>query len=243
MSVAATIPEAHCFVVMPFGGRWDEYYASIYSPAIEDAGLVPVRADEVFRAGSILQDIVNLLAQSSVVLVDITEPNRNVHYELGLAHALGKPTVLVALQDMGSFFDVGQERILKYAKENAFWGEQLRRDVAEALRATVADPVSAVPTVFLQIKPTRIDADESAVRLRRLEEMLPDLLRLLSNAGSKGPSRLAGLVKGLPYAEMEAERLLTRMSETDAIRELVSAGFGQIMAESAVATASAGRAR
>jgi hypothetical protein len=85
-----------CFVVMPLGGIWDLYYAQIYELAIAEAGLAPVRADDVFRTGSILQDIVDLLTRASIVLADITENNRNVHYELGLAHALGKPTILVA---------------------------------------------------------------------------------------------------------------------------------------------------
>lgn len=81
-----------CFVAMPFGGIWDDYYARIYAPAIEEAGLRPERTDDVFRAGSILQDIVASLARAAVVLVDITENNRNVHYELELAHALERPT-------------------------------------------------------------------------------------------------------------------------------------------------------
>jgi len=39
-----------CFVIMPFAGHWQEYYDEIYSPAILDAGLKPVRADEIFSA-------------------------------------------------------------------------------------------------------------------------------------------------------------------------------------------------
>src|SRR5262245_20619558 len=105
-----------CFMVMPFGGIWDRYYTQIYEPAIGDAELVPVRADDVFRAGSVLQDVVDLLSRAAVVLADISESNRNVHYELGLAHALGKPTVLVAPKGAQLFFDVGQERMLGYEK-------------------------------------------------------------------------------------------------------------------------------
>src|SRR4051812_43641690 len=99
---------------MPFGGMWDEYYTKIYVPAIEKCELAPVRADDVFRAGSILQDIVDLLQRSSVALADISESNRNVHYELGLAHALGKPTILVAPENLPHFFDVGQERMISF---------------------------------------------------------------------------------------------------------------------------------
>ena len=101
-----------CFVVMPFGGVWDGYYEQVYRPAIHDAGLDAERADDVFQAGSVLQTIVDSLSRATVVLVDVSENNRNVHYELGLAHALGRPTVLVAPQGMPLFFDVGQERMV-----------------------------------------------------------------------------------------------------------------------------------
>jgi hypothetical protein len=105
MTEGSVLPKAKsklesCFVIMPFGGHWDEYYEQIYAPAIVDAGIQPVRADEDFGAGSVLKDIVEMLSECSVVLADITEVNRNVHYELGLAHALGKPTILVAPVDM-----------------------------------------------------------------------------------------------------------------------------------------------
>jgi hypothetical protein len=228
-----------CFVIMPFGGHWDEYYAQVYSPAIVDAGIQPVRADEVFRAGSVLQDIVEFLSQCSVVLADITEANRNVHYELGLAHALGKPTVLVAPQEMKLFFDIGQERIITYSKENAFWGRDLRTALTRAVQETVANPASAIPTAFLHVKPSRLEVDETAMRLRKIEDLLADLSRNIVTYGDNAPTRLRGLLKGLPAAEEEAERLLASCDRQDAVRSLVTAGFGQIMAETAVATAAA----
>jgi hypothetical protein len=43
---------------VPFGGNWDEYYTEVSAPAISDAGLIAVHADEVFRAGSI-RDLVS----------------------------------------------------------------------------------------------------------------------------------------------------------------------------------------
>src|SRR5262245_65821577 len=93
-------PIPSCFVVMPFGGMWDEYYTQIYVPAIQEAGLRPERADDVFRAGSVLHDIVASLSRAAVVLVDISDNNRNVPYELGLAHALGDRKTVVQGQSV-----------------------------------------------------------------------------------------------------------------------------------------------
>jgi hypothetical protein len=43
-----------CFVMMPFGQWMDTYYREIYVPAIKEAGLEPVRADELFSTGSVM---------------------------------------------------------------------------------------------------------------------------------------------------------------------------------------------
>jgi len=231
-----------CFVVMPFGGLWDNYYAQIYAPAIEEAGLVAVRADEVFRAGSILQDIVDLLVKAAMVLADISETNRNVHYELGLAHALGKPTVLVAPEGMPLFFDVGQERMVTYDKNDAFWGTELRTKVARTIEETMRAPQTAIPTAFMHIKPVRHEADEVIVRLRRIEEQIGEVARIALAGRSNVESRLGQLIKGLPAAEAIAEQLLQTMEPKEVIQRLITDGFGVYMAESAVATAAA-RAR
>lgn len=238
MSPKANLTKS-CFVIMPFGEHWDSYYTKIYSPAISDAGIHAVRADEVFRAGSVLQDIVELLSNSSLVLADITENNRNVHYELGLAHALGKPTVLVAPQDIPLFFDIGQERMITYSKENAFWGNDLRAALTRAVMETLENPASAIPTAFMHVKPSRIEVDETAMRLRRIEDLLAELSRTTLESLAGGSSRLRGLIKGLPAAEEEARRLLVTQERPEAIRSLVSAGYGQIMAETAVSNAAA----
>jgi hypothetical protein len=226
-----------CFVVMPFGGTWDPYYAQIYEPAIQESGLISVRANDVFRAGSILQDIVDLLSRSSVILADISESNRNVHYELGLAHALGKPTVLVAPKNLPLFFDIGQERMLTYDKDNPFWGVELRQKITQALSETIRSPETAIPTAFMHIKPSRVETDEVVVRLRRIEERIMEIARARDIGKVQFESSLQEKMLGLPAAEAEAERLLQAMDQKTVINELERAGFGRAMAESAVAVA------
>ena len=223
-----------CFVVMPFGDVWDEYYRQVYAPAIQEAALRPERSDDVFRAGSILQDIVGSLSRATVVLVDITENNRNVHYELGLAHALGRPTLLIAPRDQQLFFDVGQERMLTYDKNNAFWGDKLKDDLVRALRETRDQPQTAIPTAFMHIKPTRIESDEVVLRLRRIEEQLAELVRVAAAGRVTLVSGLVEKMKSLPAAQDEAEKLLRTMSRDAAIRQLMNQGYGAAMAETAV---------
>jgi len=46
-----------CFVMMPFGSWSDRYYQEIYVPAIKEAGYEPVRADELFTTGSVMEQV------------------------------------------------------------------------------------------------------------------------------------------------------------------------------------------
>lgn len=69
----------------------------------------------------ILMNIVQLIVRSEVVLVNLNERNMNVYYELGIAHAIGKPTVLLAQTDFPDSdfesvgFDIGQKYIVFYS--------------------------------------------------------------------------------------------------------------------------------
>lgn len=86
-----------CFVMMPFAEPLGGYYASVYQPAIEKAKLKAVRADaEIFGTGKIIDQIWNGIHSARVLVAELTGRNPNVLYELGLAHALRKPVVLVS---------------------------------------------------------------------------------------------------------------------------------------------------
>jgi len=87
--------ERACFAMMPFGQPFDRYYLNIFVPAITAAGLKPLRADSIFSSSTIMADVWRCTRQAVVVLADVTGKNPNVVYELGLAHAAGKPVVIV----------------------------------------------------------------------------------------------------------------------------------------------------
>jgi hypothetical protein len=117
---APSVPTAEgkevCFAIMPFGGWFDDYYLSVFKPGIEDAGMQPHRADDLFRPGSITNDIWAYTRKAKIILADLTERNPNVFYELGLAHAIGKPAILV-VDDIDSVpFDLRNLRVIEYDK-------------------------------------------------------------------------------------------------------------------------------
>jgi len=103
-----------CFVLMPFGESFDEVYRTLIQPAVIQAGLNPLRADDIFTPGSIMEQIRSAIQQSRICIADLTGRNPNVLYELGIAQALGKPSILLS-QDISDVpFDVRHLRIIKY---------------------------------------------------------------------------------------------------------------------------------
>lgn len=110
--VDGTRPKA--FVVMQFEETYDNLYREVIRPVCEKRGFQVERADDVFRPATILQDIINGLLDSEVVIAEVSPANPNVFYELGYAHALDKPTVLLARRGEKLPFDISGYRVIFY---------------------------------------------------------------------------------------------------------------------------------
>ena len=114
-----------CFVLMPFGRKpglgggiidFDAVYAELIAPAIEKAGMEPLRADEELAGGIIHKPMFERLILCDYAVADLTGANANVFYELGLRHGI-KPasTVLIFADNGGPLpFDVAPLRALPY---------------------------------------------------------------------------------------------------------------------------------
>lgn len=139
-----------CFVMMPFGHWPDIYYKEIYVPAINDAGFEPIRGDELFTTGSVVEQIWEQIEKSKVLLADLTDKNANVFYELGLAHAARKPVVFTAGNINDVPFDLRHLRVITYDIRQPNWANILRSSVAEYLRNAAKDPEKSIPNPFRQ---------------------------------------------------------------------------------------------
>jgi len=133
-----------CFVMMPFAEPLGGYYAAVYEPAIRKAGLTAVRADtDIFGTGKIIDQIWAGINRAKVLLAELTGRNPNVLYELGLAHALRKPVVLVSSNESDVPFDVRHVRVIYYQMTDPFWGEKLIAKVAENIVSAIKNPQEA----------------------------------------------------------------------------------------------------
>jgi hypothetical protein len=137
--------EDACFVMMPFAPPLGTYYEKIYKIAIEKAGLTPMRADDdLFGTGKIMDQIWNGINAAKVLVADLTSRNPNVYYELGLAHALHKPVVLISNNQEDVPFDLNHIRVIYYDMTDPFWGQKLVDKVAENILSAIKNPEEAI---------------------------------------------------------------------------------------------------
>jgi hypothetical protein len=87
-----------CFVIMPYRKELHFMYLFLKSSLereFSSLDLLCERADKQAMTGLLTDKIARSINSADVIIADCTGANPNVFYELGIAHALGKPTVLL----------------------------------------------------------------------------------------------------------------------------------------------------
>lgn len=117
--------KAKAFIVMQFSEEFNRLYQEVIKPICEEFGYECERADEFYTSTPIIADIVKSLLTSSIIIAEITPDNPNVYYELGYAHAINKPTILLCDRNKRSKlpFDISSFRTLFY--EDTIGGKTL----------------------------------------------------------------------------------------------------------------------
>jgi hypothetical protein len=118
------MPRDLCFVLMPFGkkpdvsGRlvdFDVVYKEIIAPAITQADLEPLRADEEMAGGIIHKPMFERLMLCPYAVADLSTANANVFYELGIRHAVRPYSTVLVYGEGGRLpFDLAPLRGLPY---------------------------------------------------------------------------------------------------------------------------------
>jgi len=134
-----------CFVIMPFQPAYNRLFEDAIKPAVEAAGLLPVRTDKLNAPGEILATIGRGIESCACAIAVITGLRPNVMYELGLTHAHRKP-VLILMEgspdeiDHSVPFDVKTQVILNYTTVDAALCERIRSMLEETRRSLMAPP-------------------------------------------------------------------------------------------------------
>lgn len=102
------------FVIMPFLKELKPVYEDHIRTALKKMNLTVARGDDFFTAKSVMSDIWNAMNACRLVIADCTGRNPNVFYEMGMAHTLGKPVILISQNRDDIPFDIQHIRYLIY---------------------------------------------------------------------------------------------------------------------------------
>lgn len=123
------------FVLTPFHPDFRDTFAVI-SETCRNLGLRCLRGDEEHVSGDLLPHILRLLVKARIVIANIDGRNPNVFYELGIAQAIDKPTILISSSVPEMPLDVRTRKIV-------VWGTsgELRENLQTELARTLARPM------------------------------------------------------------------------------------------------------
>jgi len=171
-----------CFILMPFGRKpgaagavidFDAVYKELIAPAISEAGLEPLRADEEMTGGIIHKPMFERLILCEYAVADLTTANANVFYELGVRHAVRQwSTVLLFAEGSTQLpFDVAPLRAMPYRlspdgkpADLGVMKPALVKRLNEAKTASTDSPIFQLVEGFPHVDHTKTDVFRDRVR-------------------------------------------------------------------------------
>ena len=228
------------FMVMPFRKRpvqnapeggpkevdFDALWDRAFRPVLEQSGYLAVRAD--FEAGAvIIKDMLERLAFADLVLADLTLPNGNVYYEVGIRHVAQKTNcVLISADWSRQLFDVDQMRSLRYPLPDGGVPEE----VAAAIRQRLIDQLDHVKNSVTPYYELVTSKEASSVFREQLETISAFQAEVRAARMMPTPEerqkRIAPLIKQYTGASLEipevAFELLTLVRDTLSWEEMLT---------------------
>ncbi len=105
--VAEALGRRECFFICPMDNAEVEHnYEYVIKPLVKQHQFTIRRIDEVSHTREITSVILDTLARSRFVIADLTDAKPNCYYEVGYAHALRKPVILLAKKGTPRHFDI-----------------------------------------------------------------------------------------------------------------------------------------
>lgn len=210
-----------CFMVMPFGTKetgalspapaqvnFDALWTDALKPAIEELGYRPVRADQ--EVGSmIIKDMLQRLYYSDLVVADITIPNANAYYEVGIRHAAKtEGCVLIAADWAKPVFDLGQIRRLSYPLPSTAPDAEEAARIKAALVDIVHMAEGRTPMVesitgYPNVEPDEARAHSLADQLEDFEKFRAKLRGIFNRPKTEWKAAAAAVLDAHPAGEIQ----------------------------------------
>lgn len=124
----------------PDKDHWTEVYKWLIKPAIETAGLKPVRDDQDLSSRSVVEGIFKKIEAAEIVLCVLSSDNPNVMLELGWALRADKPYVLIKDEHTKYTFDLSAQYTCSYnSRLQPTALEESREKLSKTVQQTLKD--------------------------------------------------------------------------------------------------------
>lgn len=105
----------YIFYLCPFQEPFNSIYRDHVRVSSNSMGFTIDRADEIYGTQPIIEDIWEAINSAEIVIADVTGRNPNVMYEIGMAHTVGKPVVIITQTIEDVPFDLRHHRCIVYS--------------------------------------------------------------------------------------------------------------------------------
>lgn len=111
-----TIRKNYAVFLTPFTNNGKAVF-DVCQGVLNKLGILLQMTDNSVKKSDIMMNIVSKIVEAHFLIVNIDGRNPNVYYELGIAHALGKPTILISNSDYPEdelSFDIRQKNVILF---------------------------------------------------------------------------------------------------------------------------------
>jgi hypothetical protein len=132
------LEQTDVFVLMPFTRDLQAVYDKCLVPTVQSVDLSIARADDLYTSEALMMDIWSAIYASSLLIADCTGRNPNVFYELGIAHTVGVPAMMISQVEDDIPSDLRHLRYYVYKPSRAGL-DSLSEAVRRVLESTLID--------------------------------------------------------------------------------------------------------
>jgi len=173
-----------CLVISPLGDpgtdarkRADQVFKHIIQPVVSALGFAAKRADEIGLPGIISGPLLAAVADSDLVVADLTDHDANVFYELAIRHAAQRPVVQLIDSAQRPPFDLRDLHTIRLDVHDLDSAEEARRQLKDQIErsgtsAHVDTPIAsarALKTLWESQEPAAPVLAEALNEIRALE--------------------------------------------------------------------------
>lgn len=126
--------EKYSFFICPFDDKEINHnYEYVIKPMVEKHQYKIQRADEISHTNLVTTEILNAISRSDFIVADLTHEKPNCYYEIGFAHSLGRPVIILAKEGTNRHFDISGYR-WNYWKDYKDLKTKLEKELDELLK-------------------------------------------------------------------------------------------------------------